>query len=94
MSNVVSGRAIISPMKPSSAPHTERLSSRMAGLRPMAFPITFGVTIMSHINWTIRNTARAIMRIIQKFWMHVRLGERYMLFLLWVPGPVRNFMSA
>ena len=58
---------MMSPMKPSRAPQTERLSSKMAGLSPMALPMIFGVIIMSMIICTIMNTATAEIRIIQKF---------------------------
>ena len=47
MMSVVSGRAMMSPMKPSKAPHTESDNRITAGLRPMAFPIIFGVSTVS-----------------------------------------------
>ena len=65
--SVVSGRAMISPMKPNSAPHTERESSRMAGFSPMAFPMIFGVITMSISTCTTAKTARADPKMIQKF---------------------------
>ncbi len=52
MRSVVRGRAMMSPMKPSSEPHTESESSRMAGFSPMALPMMRGVTTMSVIIWT------------------------------------------
>ena len=67
MSRVVNGSATISPMKPSNAPHTESERSKMAGLSPIAFPMIFGVTIMSHIICTTMNTKTANPKIIQKF---------------------------
>ena len=64
---VVSGRAMINPMNPNNAPHTERDNRRMAGLSPIAFPMTFGVTIMSEMICTIMNTRTAEPKTIQKF---------------------------
>ena len=52
----------------SRVPHTESDSSSMAGLRPMALPMIFGVTTMSLIICTMQNTATAPASIIQKFW--------------------------
>ena len=68
MRMVVRGRAMMRPMKPSRVPHTESDSSSMAGLRPMALPMIFGVTTMSLIICTMQNTATAPASIIQKFW--------------------------
>ena len=59
MMSVVSGRAMIRPMKPSRAPHTESERRRMAGLSPIAFPMIFGVTIMSVIICTTMNRPTA-----------------------------------
>ena len=67
MSIVVSGRATISPMNPSSVPHTERASNSMAGFSPMAFPMMRGVTTMSIMICTMQNTATALASITQKF---------------------------
>lgn len=67
MMSVVRGRAMISPMKPSSAPHTDSDSSSIAGFSPMAFPITFGVTMVSVIICTMMNTSTAEPKTIQKF---------------------------
>ena len=67
MMRVVSGKAMISPMKPSKAPHTERERSRMAGFSPIAFPMIFGVITISISTCTMANTANAIPKIIQKF---------------------------
>ena len=55
------------PMNPNSVPQTESERSSMAGFMPMAFPMTFGVTIMSMITWTMQNTANADRNITQKF---------------------------
>ena len=65
MSSVVRGKAIIRPIKPKRAPHTERERRRMAGLSPMAFPIILGVSTMSVMSCTMANTASADMRITQ-----------------------------
>ena len=43
----VSGRAIMSPIKPKSDPHIDNESSMMAGLSPVAEPIMRGVRKMS-----------------------------------------------
>ena len=67
MIRVVSGRAIIKPMKPRRAPQTDRERRRMAGFNPIALPIIFGVMIISMIICTIINTATAERNIIQKF---------------------------
>ncbi len=67
MMSVVRGRAMMSPMKPSSAPHTESESSRIAGFRPIALPIIFGVTIMSVIICTTQNSPTANPNTTQKF---------------------------
>ena len=47
--SVVRGRAIINPMNPSMAPHTDSESSSIAGLSPIALPIILGMTIVSVI---------------------------------------------
>lgn len=65
--SVVRGRAMISPMKPSSAPHIDSDSSSIARFSPMAFPITFGVTMVSVIICTMMNTSTAEPKTIQKF---------------------------
>ena len=65
--SVVSGRAMISPIKPKRAPHTESERSRIAGLSPMALPIIFGVITMSIRACMMANTANAEPKIIQKF---------------------------
>ena len=67
MRRVVSGRATMSPMKPNRAPHTDSDRSRMAGLRPMALPIIFGVSTMSVMACTTMNTITAEPNISQKF---------------------------
>ena len=67
MRRVVSGRATIKPRNPNKAPHTERLSRRMAGLSPIALPIIFGVTTMSVSICTTQNTKNARPKTIQKF---------------------------
>ena len=67
MISVVSGRAMISPMKPSMAPHTDNESSRIAGLSPMALPMIFGVITMSVIICTTTNKPTAIPKMSQKF---------------------------
>ena len=63
---VVSGRAIISPINPSNVPHTDSERSSRAGFMPIAFPITFGTTIISFMTCTMQNTATADAKIIQK----------------------------
>ena len=67
MSNVVNGRATISPIKPSNAPHTESDNSNIAGLSPMALPMILGVTIISVIICTTMNNPTAKPNTIQKF---------------------------
>ena len=64
---VVRGRAMMRPMKPRMAPHTERERSKMAGLRPMALPMIFGVTTMSVIICTTAKTRNAMPNTYQKF---------------------------
>lgn len=68
MMSVVSGRAMMSPMKPSKAPHTESDNKITAGLRPIALPIILGVSTMSVIICTMTNTPVADAKITQKFW--------------------------
>ena len=58
---------MISPMKPSNVPQTESDNSNIAGLSPIAFPIIFGVIIISIIICTMQNTATAPASMIQKF---------------------------
>ena len=67
MIRVVNGKAMIKPMKPSNAPHTESERRITAGLRPIALPIILGVSTMSVIACTTTNTATAEAKIIQKF---------------------------
>ena len=67
MMSVVKGRAMMRPMKPSSAPHTDSESSRMAGFSPIALPIIFGVTIMSVIICTTQKSPTANPNTTQKF---------------------------
>ena len=67
MISVVSGKAMISPIKPKRAPQTERERSRIAGLSPIALPIIFGVITISISNCTTANTISAEAKIIQKF---------------------------
>ena len=67
MIRVVSGRAMIRPIKPNSEPHTDNESRRIAGFNPMALPITRGVTTISEIICTTMNTKIAIPKITQKF---------------------------
>ena len=67
MIRVVSGSAMISPIKPRSAPHTDSDSKRMAGLSPMVLPMMRGVTIASVIICTTQNKPTAIPNTIQKF---------------------------
>lgn len=64
---VVSGRAIINPRNPRSAPHTDSDRRRIAGFSPMALPITFGVTTMSVMICTMMKTASALRKMAQKF---------------------------
>ena len=54
------------PVKPSKAPHTERLRSRMAGLRRMALPSTFGTTMESEMTCTTQNTNTTMPKMAQK----------------------------
>ena len=63
---MVSGSAMMRPMKPSRLPHTERLSRMTAGLSPMACPMIRGVRIKSCMACTMANTASAETTIIQK----------------------------
>ena len=63
---VVSGKAMMRPMKPNSAPHTESDSSRIAGLSPMALPMMRGTRMVSVITWTMAKTASAPNRMAQK----------------------------
>ena len=67
MMMVVSGKAIIRPIKPSSAPQTESESNRTAGLRPIADPMILGVVNISVITCTIINPNRARPNSTQKF---------------------------
>ena len=67
MMSVVRGKAMISPMKPSKAPHIDSDNNRMAGLSPICLPITFGVTTISVITCTTAKTSTASQKIIQKF---------------------------
>ena len=67
MSRVVNGSATIKPINPKSTPHTDSESNRIAGLSPMALPMTLGVTIMSQMSCTMMNTAMADSRTSQKF---------------------------
>ena len=67
MSNVVSGKAMMSPTKPSNAPHTDSDNKRMAGFSPIADPMIFGVVTMSVMICTMMNTSTAIPKITQKF---------------------------
>ena len=67
MMSVVKGRAMMRPMTPSSAPHTDSESSRMAGFSPIALPIIFGVTIMSVIICTTQKSPTANPNTTQKF---------------------------
>ena len=66
MRMVVSGKAMIKPMKPSKAPQMDNERSRTAGFKPIAFPITFGVTTISIMICTMINTSTAAPKIIQK----------------------------
>ena len=68
MMRVVSGSARITPMKPKSDPQTDNESRMMAGLRPIALPITRGVTTISEMICTTANTKKAIPKMAQKFW--------------------------
>ena len=63
---VVSGRAMMSPTKPSREPQTERARRMMAGLRPVTLPMMRGVRMRSWMAWTMAKTARAERRIVQK----------------------------
>lgn len=50
MMRVVNGNAMISPIKPKSAPQTDSDSKSMAGFRFIVFPMMRGVTTKSHNN--------------------------------------------
>ena len=67
MIRVVSGKAMITPIKPNNDPHTDNESRMMAGFSPMALPITRGVTTISEMICTTANTKMAVPKIIQKF---------------------------
>ena len=58
---------MISPMNPNRAPHTDSESRRIAGLRPMALPMIFGVMIISMMICTMMKMATADARLIQEF---------------------------
>ena len=64
---VVSGKAMIRPIKPSKAPQIDSERSNMAGFSFIAFPMMRGVTMRSMIICTMAKTATADARITQKF---------------------------
>ena len=66
MISVVSGKAMIMPRIPSNEPQIESDSRMMAELRPMTFPMIFGVRMVSCMACTMANTASAPSNTIQK----------------------------
>ena len=63
---VEAGNAITIPSTPRSEPQTDRERMMIAGLRPNAFPMIFGVSTISEKVSTNTYTARHSSQIIQK----------------------------
>ena len=63
---VVSGSAMMSPMKPRSEPQMERARRMMAALSPVTLPMMRGVSTQSCMACTMAKTARAARMMLQK----------------------------